>query len=64
MSFLNEHNESLIESRVEAHDSQQFEVKLDYSIDPEKKLNQYRFDLLSNFNLILSFQLRVRIGQR
>lgn len=42
MSLLNEHNESLIESRVEAHDSQQFEVKLDYSIDPEKKINQYR----------------------
>ena len=44
MSFLNEHNESLIESRVEAHDSQQFEVKLDYSIDPEKKQNQYRIE--------------------
>ena len=42
MSLLNEHSESLIESRVEAHDSQQFEVKLDYSIDPDKRLNQYR----------------------
>jgi len=39
-----EHSENLIESRVEAHDSQQFEVKLDYSIDPKKRHNEYRVE--------------------
>lgn len=41
MSLITEHSENLIESRAEAHDSQQFEVKLDYSIDPKKRRNQY-----------------------
>lgn len=44
MSSITEHSENLIEGRVEAHDSQQFEVKLDYSIDPKKQRNQYRVE--------------------
>jgi hypothetical protein len=44
VSSITEHSENLIESRVEAHDSQQFEVKLDYSIDPKKRRNQYRVE--------------------
>ena len=39
-----EHNEELIESRVEAHDKQQFEVKLDYSINSSSKDNRYRIE--------------------
>lgn len=39
-----EHSENLIESRVEAHDSQQFEVKLDYSIDPNQSRNEYQVE--------------------
>ncbi len=37
--------EDLIESRIEIHDSQHFEVKLDYSIDPHRKKNRYRVEM-------------------
>ena len=37
-------HEELIESRIELHDSNQFEVKLDYSISPERGDNHYRVE--------------------
>ena len=36
--------EALIESRIEVHDSNQFEVKLDYAIDPTRRKSHYRVD--------------------
>ncbi len=39
-----EYSEDLIESRVEAHDSHHFEVKLDYSIDPTRARNRYKVE--------------------
>src|SRR5262245_42979555 len=36
--------QGLIDSRIQTHDSRQFEVKLDYSIDPTAKQNHYQVD--------------------
>ena len=41
MSSFEEHNEDLIETRIQVHDTQQVEVKLDYSIDPSHRRNRY-----------------------
>jgi hypothetical protein len=37
-------HEELIDSRIEVHDSNQFEVKLDYSIDPALRENRYHIE--------------------
>lgn len=38
-------DEELIDSRIEIHDSNHFEVKLDYTIDPAKAANRYRVEV-------------------
>ncbi len=40
---MNDHEE-LIESRIGIHDSNQFEVKLDYAINPKARRNRYRVE--------------------
>lgn len=37
-------HEELIDSRIELHDSNQFEVKLDYTIRPDRRDNRYRIE--------------------
>ena len=37
--------DDLIDSRIEIHDSDHFEVKLDYSIDPKRRKNSYRVEM-------------------
>ncbi len=37
-------HEELIDSRIDIHDSNQFEAKLDYTIQPHKRNNRYRIE--------------------